>query len=45
MNEDKVFPHADAARDFGYSPASFQDGIKGEVAEYLAGRVKGCSVK
>jgi len=38
MNEDKVFSHEAAARDFGYSPASFQDGIKGEVEEYLAGR-------
>src|ERR1017187_2669459 len=40
MNEDKVFSHEAAFRDFGYSPASFQDGIRWEVAEYLAGRPK-----
>lgn len=38
MNEDKVFPHEAASRDFGYSPASFDDGIRGEVEEYLDGR-------
>ena len=38
MNEDKVFSHAEAAADFGYSPAAFQDGIKGEVEEYLKKR-------
>ena len=36
MNEDKVFPHDDAARDFGYSPMRFQDGIVGEVRQYLS---------
>ncbi len=35
MQEDKVFSHEKAARDFGYDPVSFQEGIKGEVAEYL----------
>lgn len=38
MSEDKVFSHAAATRDFGYDPASFQDGIRGEVGEYLQGR-------
>lgn len=38
MNEDKVFPHDAAFRDFGYSPANFQDGIRGEVQEYLNGK-------
>lgn len=35
MNEDKVFPYDDAARDFGYSPSRFQDGITDEVRQYL----------
>ena len=35
MMEDKVFSYEDAARDFGYSPMSFADGVKGEVDEYL----------
>jgi len=38
MNEDKVFPHEAASRDFGYSPASFRDGIRGEVEEYFEWR-------
>jgi nucleoside-diphosphate-sugar epimerase len=42
MNEDKVFPHADASRDFAYRPASFHDGIRGEVDEYLRGRKLPC---
>jgi nucleoside-diphosphate-sugar epimerase len=35
MNEDRAFPHEPALRDFGYRPASFEDGIRGEVEEYL----------
>jgi len=35
MNEDKVFSHAAAAGDFGYSPKGFEEGIRGEVGEYL----------
>jgi nucleoside-diphosphate-sugar epimerase len=35
MMEDKAFPYDDARNDFGYSPMSFEDGIKGEVEEYL----------
>lgn len=38
MNEDKVFPHEAASRDFAYRPASFHDGIRDEVEEYLRGR-------
>jgi hypothetical protein len=37
MNEDKVFSHEAAFRDFGYRPASFPEGIRAEVEEYLAG--------
>lgn len=36
MQEDKAFSYEDAGRDFGYSPASFQDGIVKEVEEYLS---------
>lgn len=35
MNEDKVFSHEDASADFGYSPKGFEEGIRGEVEEYL----------
>ncbi|PLR76032.1 hypothetical protein CU633_17895 [Bacillus sp. V3-13] len=35
MQEDKDFDYDEAAWDFGYSPLSFQEGIKGEVQEYL----------
>ena len=35
MMEDKAFPYDDAQRDFGYSPMSFKEGVKGEVEEYL----------
>lgn len=35
MNEDKAFSYDDARNDFGYSPRSFEEGITGEVAEYL----------
>jgi len=37
MQEDKVFSHEDAARDFGYDPVSFKDGIGEEVDEYISG--------
>lgn len=39
MQEDKVFSHEEAKKDFGYNPATFKDGIKIEVEEYL--RIKG----
>jgi uncharacterized protein YbjT (DUF2867 family) len=38
MNEDKAFPHDDATRDFGFAPATFEEGIRMEIAEYLAER-------
>jgi len=38
MNEDKAFRYDSAARDFGYSPVSFPDGIRGEIEEYLSNR-------
>ena len=34
--EPRTFDHSDATRDFGYEPANFEDGVKGEVKEYLA---------
>jgi nucleoside-diphosphate-sugar epimerase len=37
MQEDKTFPYDRAAADFGYAPASFTEGIRDEVAEYLRG--------
>ena len=33
LNEDKVFSYAEAARDFDYSPLSFEDGIKLELED------------
>jgi nucleoside-diphosphate-sugar epimerase len=41
MQEDKAFRYEKATKDFGYSPLSFEDGIKGEVQEYLNSRGKG----
>jgi nucleoside-diphosphate-sugar epimerase len=35
MQEDKAFAYDEAARDFGYAPVSFEEGIRGEVEEYL----------
>ncbi|MCL2486284.1 MAG: hypothetical protein FWE86_01635 [Oscillospiraceae bacterium] len=35
MVEPRAFPHDEAARDFGYSPARFEDGIDGEINEYI----------
>ena len=35
MNEDKIFSHRDAMRDFAYAPMAFGDGIKLEVDDYL----------
>ncbi|MEX0377802.1 NAD-dependent epimerase/dehydratase family protein [Bacillus sp. S4] len=35
MQENKDFGHDEAFMDFGYSPISFEEGIKGEVEEYL----------
>ena len=38
MNEDKVFSHETASSDFGYNPKGFEEGIRGEVEEYLQGK-------
>ena len=38
MSEDKAFAHDSAARDFGYSPLSFHEGIQEEIQEYLETR-------
>ncbi|MDI9389155.1 MAG: hypothetical protein QM441_08000, partial [Synergistota bacterium] len=38
MQEDQAFDWRDAARAFGYSPRSFEEGIAGEVREYLESR-------
>ncbi|WP_179865755.1 NAD-dependent epimerase/dehydratase family protein [Bacillus wiedmannii] len=35
MQEDKDFRYDEASKDFGYSPITFEEGIKGEVEEYL----------
>ncbi|NOH16240.1 NAD-dependent epimerase/dehydratase family protein [Clostridium cochlearium] len=35
MSEDRSFSHEDARKDFGYSPMSFEDGIRIEVNEYF----------
>ncbi|WP_193222090.1 NAD-dependent epimerase/dehydratase family protein [Bacillus sp. B3-WWTP-C-10-D-3] len=35
MQEDKDFRYDEASKDFGYLPVSFEEGIKGEVEEYL----------
>lgn len=34
--EDRVFPHEDAVRDFGYDPMPFEEGLRQEVREYIA---------
>jgi nucleoside-diphosphate-sugar epimerase len=41
MQEDKDFTYEAAKEDFGYDPLSFQEGIKGEVEEYLNNIKKG----
>ncbi|NLD43956.1 MAG: hypothetical protein GX657_10730 [Chloroflexi bacterium] len=33
LNENKVFSHEEAARDFGYRPLAFEEGIRYEIAE------------
>lgn len=40
MQEDKVFSHEEAKKDFAYSPSSFKEGIKVEVEEYLRGKCR-----
>ena len=38
LNEDKAFSHFEAQDAFGYSPIAFEEGIRNEVALFLAGR-------
>ena len=38
MGEDRTCSHEEATLDFGYSPMSFQDGIRIEIDEYLRSR-------
>lgn len=33
--EPRIFDYSDATRDFGYSPLSFEDGVKEEICEYI----------
>ena len=35
MREDKIFSFSDAAKDFGYSPMYFRDGIKREIDDFV----------
>lgn len=35
MCEDRSYPHDDARRDFGYSPMSFEEGLRIEVEQYV----------
>ena len=38
LGEDRNFSHADATEDFGYEPASFNEGLEREVKEFLQQR-------
>lgn len=40
MIEPRVFDYDAASRDFGYAPATFQDGVKDEVMQYMARKKK-----
>lgn len=40
MKEDKIFSWEKAAKDFGYSPLSFEEGIYKEVDEFLENKIK-----
>jgi nucleoside-diphosphate-sugar epimerase len=35
MQEDKVFSHEDATRDFGYTPMTFEEGIRIQCEDYI----------
>ena len=35
MGEDRSYPHEDAARDFGYDPMPFEEGLRIEVEQYV----------
>ncbi|MGI6173147.1 MAG: SDR family oxidoreductase [Christensenellales bacterium] len=39
--EDRDFPHDEAARDFGFSPVGFREGVKEEVEMYIQEKKKG----
>ena len=34
--EPRAYPHDEAARDFGFTPVAFSEGVRGEVEAYLA---------
>lgn len=36
--EPRTFDHSDAARDFGYAPIPFEEGVKDEINQYLASK-------
>ena len=36
MGEDRSFDHTEATIDFGYQPEPFEEGLRREVAQYLA---------
>jgi uncharacterized protein YbjT (DUF2867 family) len=38
MGEDRSYSHDDAAKDFGYHPMSFEEGIRMEVCQYMRAR-------
>ena len=38
--EPRVYSHADAKNDFGYSPVSFSEGVKAEVENYIKSKIK-----
>ena len=38
--EDRAYPHAEALRDFGFSPLDFPVGVHEEIREYLHGKQK-----
>ena len=38
--ENRNFDHDDAIQDFGYSPVSFEDGVKDEINEYIKNNKK-----
>ena len=38
--EPRTFDHSEATRDFNYTPVSFEEGVKGEIEEYMTLRSK-----
>jgi len=38
--ESRAYPHEEAARDFGYAPCDFAEGVKDEIKEYLELKVQ-----